>query len=80
VPKGDRFHTEIAERDFDDDNEELEDDDIVLDAVVLMRVSKPEDFGQGRSALMLFPEKGMDPIVLAGMLHNAMLAHDGHED
>lgn len=65
--------TELLDgHDFSELADEIEPDDIVVDAVVLLRVTKPEDFGRGTSSLIVGPETGLDPIVLTGMLHQAL--------
>jgi hypothetical protein len=59
------MHTLLADRDFGDVSEELEEDDI-----------KASDIGQGRSTLVLIPEEGLDPIVQSGMLNNAVQVYN----
>lgn len=69
--------TELLDgHDFSEMLSEIESDDIVVDAVILLRVTKPEDFGRGSSSLIVGPETGLDPIVLSGMLHQALRYDD----
>lgn len=62
---------------------ELKEGDMVMNAVLLLHVVNTSEIGQGRSVLLFVPEEGLDPIILSGMVHNAVAAYNegsGYDD
>ena len=58
----------------DDDGEDvgIEEDEIALDAVLLVRARMPSLLDTGRSTSYVFTTRGTDHVALTGMLQTAM--------
>lgn len=65
----------LAGHDFDLEGELIE-GDVVMNAILLLHVVNTSEIGQGRSLLLFVPEEGLDPIIVSGMVHNAVMAYE----